>query len=81
MHVFDLSFNISFCRVLLFLTPTNLNLTVYGIGLAVVMTSRITMIAALNVTFTHRKCIHVLKISVVYQKNISWVILHGYSHS
>ena len=25
--------------------------------------------------------VFVLKISVVYQKNISWVILHGYSRS
>ena len=70
------------CWNLLFVTPTNMNLAVSGIGLAVEMTSWIMLTASSNVTFTLRKCIHVLKISMLYQKKyISWVILHGYLRS
>ena len=29
-------------------------------------------------TLTRRKCVHVLKISVAYQKKIPWVVLYGF---
>ena len=44
-----------------------MNLAVYGNGLGVVMTSRMMLTASLNMTFTRKMCIHVLKISVGYQ--------------
>ena len=38
-----------------------MNLAVYGNGLGVIMTSRMMLTASLNVTFTRKMCIHVLK--------------------
>ena len=61
-----------------------MDLAVYGNGLAVIMTSSLMFNASQNVTFTGRKFVYVLKITVVYHflfKEYPWYmnknIYHG----